>query len=144
MRALTYGYAVYAMYARSNLLFHGGRLAKGYHTTTLGRRKLPAPSKSHPNTQYDVGESNIFRQSYNPVCGFSMMKQVRLCTVWPTENWIASSLNHIQGWMTVPKILLSLSSYWVFGVTMTRCFFQSLITEKKSNEERVSRPGHKS
>ena len=70
-----------------------------------------------------------------------MMKQVRLCTVWPTENWIASSLNHIQGWMTVPKILLSLSSYWVFGVTMTRCFFQSLITEKKSNEERVSRPG---
>ena len=30
-----------------------------------------------------------------------MMEQVRLCAVWPTENWLASSLNHIQGWATV-------------------------------------------
>ena len=31
-------------------------------------------------------DSSIFRQSSNPVCGFSMMEQVRLCCVWPTEN----------------------------------------------------------
>ena len=45
---------------------------------------------------------SILRQSSNPVCGFSMMEQVRLCAVLPTENWLGSSLNHIQGyWMTV-------------------------------------------
>ena len=30
-----------------------------------------------------------------------MMEQVRLCAVWPMENWLGSSLNHIQGWTTV-------------------------------------------
>ena len=25
----------------------------------------------------------------------------RLCAVWPTENWLGSSLNPIQGWTTV-------------------------------------------
>ena len=30
--------------------------------------------------------SSIFRQSSNPVSGFSMMEQVRLCAVWPTER----------------------------------------------------------
>ena len=39
-------------------------------------------------------ESMIFGHS-------SMMKQVRLFDVWPTENWLGSSLNHIQGWTTV-------------------------------------------
>ena len=43
-------------------------------------------------------ESRILGQWCNPVCGFSMMEQVRLGAVWPTENWIASSM---QGWMTV-------------------------------------------
>ena len=43
----------------------------------------------------------VLRQSSNPVCGFSMMEQVRLCAVSPTENWLGSSRNHIQGWMTV-------------------------------------------
>ena len=28
----------------------------------------------------------ILRQSSNPVCGFSMMEQVRFCAVWPREN----------------------------------------------------------
>ena len=42
-------------------------------------------------------ESSIFGHSSNPVCGFSMMKQVRLCAVWPMENWLGSSLNQIQG-----------------------------------------------
>ena len=30
--------------------------------------------------------SRIFRQSSNPVCGLSLMEQVRLCAVWPTKN----------------------------------------------------------
>ena len=29
-------------------------------------------------------DRGILRQSSNPVCGFSMMEQVRLCAVWPT------------------------------------------------------------
>ena len=45
--------------------------------------------------------SSILRQSSNPVCGFSMIEQVRVCVVWPMENWLGSSMNHIQGWMTV-------------------------------------------
>ena len=30
-----------------------------------------------------------------------MMEQVRLCAVWPIENWLGSSLNQIRGWTTV-------------------------------------------
>ena len=48
--------------------------------------------------------SSIFRQSSHPESGFSMMEQVRLCAVWPTDNLLCSSINHIlvlQGWMTV-------------------------------------------
>ena len=30
-----------------------------------------------------------------------MMEQVRICAVWPTENWHGTSLNQIQGWTTV-------------------------------------------
>ena len=40
-------------------------------------------------------DSSIFRQSSDPVCGFSMMERVSLCAVWPIENWLGSSLNHI-------------------------------------------------
>ena len=36
-------------------------------------------------------ESNILGHSSNPVCGFSMMQQVRLCAVWPMGNWLGSS-----------------------------------------------------
>ena len=39
----------------------------------------------------------------HPVCGFSMMEQVRLCAVWPMENWLGSSLNQIQGWIIVQE-----------------------------------------
>ena len=42
-------------------------------------------------------ESRILGHSSNPVCGFSIMEQVRLCAVRPTENWLGSSLNQIQG-----------------------------------------------
>ena len=30
-----------------------------------------------------------------------MMEHVRLCAVWPMENWLGSSLNHKQGWPAV-------------------------------------------
>ena len=30
-----------------------------------------------------------------------MMEQVRLCSVWPMENWLGSPLNQIQDWTTV-------------------------------------------
>ena len=43
-------------------------------------------------------ESRILGHSSNPVCGFSIMEQVRLCAVWPMETWLGSSLNQIQGW----------------------------------------------
>ena len=35
------------------------------------------------------------------LCGFSMTEQVRLCAVWPMENWLVYSLNQIQCWTTV-------------------------------------------
>ena len=46
-------------------------------------------------------ERRILGHSSNPVCGISMTEQVRLCAVWPTDNWLGSSLNQIQGWTTV-------------------------------------------
>ena len=39
---------------------------------------------------------SILKLSCNPVCGFSIMEQVRFCAVWPMENWRGSSMNHIQ------------------------------------------------
>ena len=41
--------------------------------------------------------SRILRQSSEPVCGFSTTGQVRLCAIWPRENWLGSSRNHVQG-----------------------------------------------
>ena len=32
---------------------------------------------------------------------FSVMEQVRLCAVWPTENWLDSSMNHRKSWKSV-------------------------------------------
>ena len=45
-------------------------------------------------------ESRILGYSSNPVCCFSMTEQVRLCAVWPMENWLGSSFNHLQDWTT--------------------------------------------
>ena len=56
---------------------------------------------SPPEIYSEDHESSIFRQSSNPVCGLSMMEQVRLCAVWPTENRLGSSMNYTQDWMTV-------------------------------------------
>ena len=46
-------------------------------------------------------ESRILGHSSNPVCVFSTVEKVRQCGVWPTENWLSSSMNQIQGWTTV-------------------------------------------
>ena len=46
-------------------------------------------------------DSKIFRQSSNLVCGLSMLEEAWLCPVWPSENWLCSSWNHIQDWVTV-------------------------------------------
>ena len=46
-------------------------------------------------------ECRILGHSSNPVCAFSMMEQVGLCAVWKMENWLDSSVNLIQGWITV-------------------------------------------
>ena len=40
-------------------------------------------------------ESRILGQSSNPASDFSILEQVRLCDVWPTENWLGVSLNQI-------------------------------------------------
>ena len=56
------------------------------------------PVPAAPDSQSDIlflkHDSSIFRQSSNPVCGFSMMEQVRFCAVWPMENWFGSSMHH--------------------------------------------------
>ena len=45
-------------------------------------------------------ESRILGHSSNPVSGFYMMDQVRLCAVWPTENWLGTSKTTYRvGWM---------------------------------------------
>ena len=68
----------------------------------LGWEKLDFQSLfPEPDILFLKHNSRILKQSSNPVCGFSMMKQVRLCAVWPTENWPGSSMNHLQGRMTV-------------------------------------------
>ena len=36
-----------------------------------------------------------------------MMEQVRLCTVWPQENWLGTFKTNIQDWMNDLNMLLS-------------------------------------
>ena len=54
-------------------------------------------------SEYDEGDSSIFRQSCQPVCGFSMLKQVRLCAIWLV--WLF--LEPDTGLYHCPRILLS-------------------------------------
>ena len=61
----------------------------------------PPPCPWPPEIEFLEHACSTLRQSSNPVCGFSIMDQIRLCAVWPKENWLTSSMNHIQGWMTV-------------------------------------------
>ena len=47
-------------------------------------------------------ESRILGHSSNPVCGFSMMEQVRLCAVWLMENWDIIT-PHARGIIGMPR-----------------------------------------
>ena len=60
-------------------------------------------SEGHSQTEFLAlkHESRILGHPSNPVCGFFVMEQVYLCAVWFMDNWLGSSLNHIQGWTTV-------------------------------------------
>ena len=69
-------------------MFEGG----GDFFNAIKRRGIMSPSISstvlkevvlQADTKYDDGECSIFRQSSNPLSGFSMTEQVRLCAVWP-------------------------------------------------------------
>ena len=57
--------------------------------TDARRGKLMSDAQIAAEVLFLKCESIILRQSSNPVsvCGFSMMEQVRLCAVWPRENW---------------------------------------------------------
>ena len=73
---------------------------------TRSRRTCTRSSGSRPGgSGTDIfflkHERSIFRQSSNPVYVFSIVEQGRLGVVWPTENWLGSSMKHIQGWKTV-------------------------------------------
>ena len=48
-------------------------------------------------------KSGILGHSFNPACGFFIMEHSWICAVRPTENWLGSSLNQIQGWTTVQE-----------------------------------------
>ena len=76
-------------------------------------------SVSWPEISSEEHESSIFRQSSNPVSGFSMMEHVRFCAAWPTENWLGSSMNHIQGWKTVWECCRHALEKWCLIATAT-------------------------
>ena len=67
-------------------------------------------------------ESRILGHSSNPVCGFSILEQVRLSAVWPIENWIGSSLNKIQGWTDVRESYSRALEKGPLLLTIERCF----------------------
>ena len=62
-----------------------------------GDQRGGAHSQPQAEIYSEEHTSSIFRQSSNPVCGCSMMEQVRLCAVWPMENWLGSPMNRTQG-----------------------------------------------
>ena len=56
-----------------------------------------APQRLQQTSSFQSMRVAYSDHSSNPVCrllrylGFSMMEQVRLCTVWPQENWLGTS-----------------------------------------------------
>ena len=68
----------------------------GTHTymTSAQKRKGGCPKfadKYYTDIVDPEHESSIFRSFILPCMWFSMMEQVRLCAVWPTENWLGTS-----------------------------------------------------
>ena len=71
----------------------GDRVGLVLRLPLLRREDVPAElARPEADILFLKLASSIFRQSSNPVCGFSMMKQVRLFAVLPTENWLGSSM----------------------------------------------------
>ena len=84
----------------------GDRRQEDLLREVAGRGQLQVAPRPHVSKAISVFPalkhmSRIFRHSSNPVSGFSMMEQVRLFAVWPMENWLGSSWNHMQGLTTV-------------------------------------------
>ena len=71
----------------SALHVHRGRDAPAAE----GRRHRGGGARLQPEFLALKHESRILGHSSNPVFGFSMIKQVRLCTVWPMKNWLGPS-----------------------------------------------------
>ena len=61
-----------------------------------GRTRIGGATKKR-----EISRTSWLRNLHHWVCGFYMMEQVRFCAVWPTVIWLESSMNHIQGWMSV-------------------------------------------
>ena len=56
---------------------------RNLHKRSLVEIAAPFPSREEwADILFQKHDCSIFRQSSNPVCGFSMMEQVRLCAVW--------------------------------------------------------------
>ena len=77
---------------------------------------------------------SILGHSSNPVCGFSMMEQVRLCAAWPMENWLGSSMTQIQSWMTVWECCRHALGKWCLNVqwltsTSHKFFLKSCVVQ---------------
>ena len=72
----------------------GKKLREGRRKGKWGMPPLPQTS-SFQSTRVAYSD-----HSSNPVCGLSMMELVRLCTVWPQENWLGTcKTTYRVGWM---------------------------------------------
>ena len=67
----------------------GGLCVKGL--TFNRRRKERDDEDGKQTSSFQSMRVAYSDHSSAPVCGFSMMEQVRLCTVRPKENWIGTS-----------------------------------------------------
>ena len=61
------------------------------------------------------------------------MERVRLCAVWPTENWLGSSMNHIQGWMTVWECCCPDKENGCLSTTTTRVKILEVIWQARAS-----------
>ena len=77
--------------------------ALNLHDRSICWVKLHAMAAFYSDIVVPEHESSIFRSFIQrPVCGFSMMEQVRLCAVWPTENKLGTSKTTYRvGWMSL-------------------------------------------
>ena len=89
-----------------------------------------------PDIIFVKHDSSIVR----PVCGYSMMEQVRLCAVWPMDNLLGSSMNHIQGWMTVWQCCCPDLENGCLSTTTTRVKILEVIWQARASPTVVPAP----